>query len=67
MGHSESPRSKKALQVRNILKVMLTCFFIFRGIVHHEYAPEGQTINKEYYLEVLCRLRDAVRKKRPDM
>ena len=28
--------------------------FLFNScsIVHHEYAPEGQTINKEYYLEV---------------
>ena len=29
-------------------------FFDSCGIVHHEYAPEGQTINKEYYMEVLC-------------
>ena len=36
-----------------------------QGVVHHEYAPEGQTINKQYYLEVLRRLRDAVRRKRP--
>ena len=35
--------------------------------MHHEYAPEGQTINKEYNLEVLRRLRDAVRRKRTDM
>ena len=25
---------------------MLTCCFDSRGIVHHEYAPEGQAINK---------------------
>ena len=46
--HPESPRPKKARQVRSNVKVMLTCFFDFRGIVHHEYTPEGQTINKEY-------------------
>ena len=46
---------------------MLTCFFDSRGIVHHEYAPEGQTINKEYYLQVLCRLCEAVRRKQLDM
>ena len=33
--------------------------------MHYELAPRGQTINKEYYVEVLKRLRDAVRKKRP--
>ena len=65
--HPESLKSKIALQVRSNVKVMLTCFFDFRGILHHEYAPESQTINKENYLEVLRRLRDAVRRKRPDM
>ena len=38
---------------------MLTGFFDIRGIVHHEYAPEGQTVTKEYYQDVLRRLRDA--------
>jgi hypothetical protein len=46
--------------VRSKVKVLLTVFFDYRGIVHHSYAPEGQTINKEYYLEVIRRLRDAV-------
>jgi len=31
--------------------------------VYHEYAPEGQTITKEYYLDVLRRLHVAVQKK----
>ena len=46
---------------------MLTVFFDSRGVVYHEYAPQGQNINKEYYLGVLRRLRDAVRRKRPDL
>jgi hypothetical protein len=41
-------------------------FFDYRVIVHHSYTPEGQTINKEYYLEVIRHLHDAVRRKRPD-
>ena len=49
------------------MKSDVDLFFDSRGIVHHEYAPEGQTINKEYYLEVLHRLRAAVQKKWPDM
>ncbi|GFX97127.1 uncharacterized protein TNCV_556171 [Trichonephila clavipes] len=35
------------------------------GIVHHEYAPQGQTGNKEFYLDVMRILREAVRRKRP--
>ena len=65
--HPESPWQKKARQVRSNVKVMLTCFFDSRGIVHHEYAPENQTIKKEYYLQVPRRLREAVRRKQPDM
>jgi hypothetical protein len=42
------------------VNVLLTVFFEYRGIVHHSYAPEGQTINTEYYLEVIRHLRDAV-------
>jgi hypothetical protein len=58
--HSSPPRPKKAQQVRSKVKVLLTVFFDYCGIVHHSYAPEDQTINKEYYLEVFCLLRDAV-------
>jgi hypothetical protein len=65
--HSTSPRPKKARQVRNNVKVMLTVFFDSLGAVHHECAPQGQNIKKEYYVEVLRRLRDAVRCKRPDL
>ena len=34
---------KKGCQVRSKTKVMLLAFFDSEGIVHHEYAPEGQT------------------------
>jgi transposase len=53
--------------VRSKVKVLLTVFFDYRGIAHHSYAPTGQTINKEYYLEVIRHLRDAVRCKRLDL
>ncbi|XP_023288010.1 histone-lysine N-methyltransferase SETMAR-like [Orussus abietinus] len=63
--HSSSPRPKKAHQVRINVKVMLTAFFDSRGVVHHEYGPQGQTITKEYSRYVLRCLRDVVRRKRP--
>ena len=59
--HSSSPRPKKARQVRSNVKVMLTAFFDSRGVVHHKYAPQGQTINKEYYRDVHRHLHDVVR------
>ena len=39
----------------------------YRGAVHHEFLPEGQTDNKEYYLGVMRCLREAIRQKRPDL
>ena len=56
-----------ARQLQSKVKVMLTVLFDSHGVVHHEYAPQDQNINKEYYLEVLHHLRDVVRSKRLDM
>ena len=61
----DEPRPKKAHQSRSHVKSMLIIFFDCEGVMHYEFAPRGQTINKEYYVEVLKRLRDAVRRKRP--
>jgi hypothetical protein len=56
------PETKaEACQVWSKVKVMLTVFFDYEGVVHHEYAPDGQTVNKEYYAKVLHELRDAMR------
>ncbi|UYV78697.1 K02A2.6-like [Cordylochernes scorpioides] len=38
-----------------------------RGVVHHEFLPQGRTVNKEYYLQVMRNLREAIRQKRPDL
>ena len=42
-------------------------FFYCEGIIHHELVPRGQMVNKEYYLKVMKRLREAVRRKRHDL
>ena len=52
-----SPRLKKAWQICSKTKTMLTVFFDWEGVAHHEYTPPGQTINKKYYLNVLHHLR----------
>ncbi|GFV26915.1 HTH_48 domain-containing protein [Trichonephila clavipes] len=60
-----SPRPKKARQVRSKIKVMLIVFFDADGLVNFEYASQGQTMNKELCLDVMRRLREAIRRKRP--
>jgi len=61
------PKPKKPRQSKSKVKVMLTVFFDIRGVVHYEFLPEGQTVNKEYYLAVLRRLREKIRRKRPEL
>jgi len=45
---------------------MLLTFSGIRGIVHYKFVPTGQTVNQVYYLEVLERLHEKVRRKRPE-
>ena len=62
------PRPKKAARMsRSKIKMMLVVFFDWKVIVHHEFRPRGQMVNKQLYQEVLVRLRDAVRRKRPEL
>jgi len=49
------------------VKILLTVFFDYNGAMHREFLPQGHTVNKEYYLEVMRRLREAIRKKRPEL
>ena len=63
---SSSPRPKKAWQVKSNIKTMLIAFFDVDGLVHHEFIPTGQTVNKEFYKTVLQCLCDAVRRHCPE-
>ena len=49
------------------IKVLLAVFFDWKGIVHHEFVPHGQNVNKQLHQDVLARLWDAVRRKRPEL
>ena len=42
-------KPKRPRQSRAKIKVMLTVFFDYRGVVHFEFFPTGQTVNKKYY------------------
>jgi hypothetical protein len=57
-------RPKKTQSSRINVKAMLAGFFCHEGVFHHEYAPAGQTITMEFYIEILRRLTDALGIKR---
>jgi len=44
---------------------MLIFFFDQEVIVHQEFVPPGMTVNADLYCDVLRRLRENVRRKRP--
>jgi histone-lysine N-methyltransferase SETMAR len=62
-----SPWPKKARMSWSQVKTMLVCFFNHKGIVHCEFIAQGQTVNQQCCLEVLTRLRESVRRKRPGL
>jgi len=49
------------------IKTMLICFFDSQGVVHKEFVPQGQTVNKQCYREVLEQLRKRVHRVRPEI
>ena len=62
-----SPRAKKARMSYSKFKAMLIVFFDIQGIVIADWVPSGQTVNQQYYKQVLEKLRERVRKKCPEL
>ena len=56
------PRTKKARKSRSKIKTMFIVFFDIHGVVYHEYVPEGESVNAKFYVEVLKRLHERVRR-----
>lgn len=62
MDHCAQKKARKFLyNLRSRL-----CLFDIDGIVHEEFAVEGQTVNQLFYTDVLRCLREDVRRKRPE-
>ena len=51
--------------MKSNVKSMLICFFDIDGIIHKEFVPPGQTVNAKFYCDILRRLREDMRRKRP--
>jgi len=52
---------------RSQVKTMLVCFFDYKRIALYEFITQGQTVNQQCCLEVLERLQECVRRKRPGL
>jgi hypothetical protein len=48
-------------------KTMLKCFSDIGDIVHFEFAPEESTVNQTFYVEVLKRHIDTMKKKQVEV
>lgn len=46
---------------------MASVFWDAKGIIMIDYLQKGKTINKEYYMALLDRLSDEIKKKRPHL
>jgi len=57
-----SPRPKKACMSRSRVKTTIIVFSDSCGIVHKEFVPPGQTVNRAFYKEVLEQLRKWVQR-----
>jgi hypothetical protein len=62
-----SPRKKKRRQNRSQGKVLLKLFFDSSGIVHMDFIPDGATVNKHHYNEILRHLHNSIRRKGPEL
>ena len=49
------------------MKALFTVFFYCNDVVHHELLPQNRTVNKEYYLEFIRRLHEAIRQKHTEL
>ena len=63
--HAGSPRPRKARQSKSTHKLLMILFFDSTGMIYMHWVPTGQTVNKEYYVEVLKEFRKRFRRKRP--
>jgi hypothetical protein len=61
--------SKRVRMSKSQIKTMLITIFDIKGIFHFEFIPQARTFSRAYYslVEILRRLHEAVRRKRPEL
>ena len=64
--HQHRQKAKKVPLQKSKGKKMLVCFYDSKGIIHHEFVPEGQSVTGSFYLRVLEYLWKRIRCVRPE-
>jgi hypothetical protein len=59
-------KAQKVRMQKSWVKTMLTAYLMLKGIIHHEIVPERQTVNCEFYKEVIKRLSARVHCVKPE-
>lgn len=62
----KAQRPTKVRQQKSKVKTMVIVFFDSKGLIHHEFVPQGQTVNAKFYLEVMKRLVHRIRRIHPE-
>ncbi len=60
-------RPTKAVKSNSVHKTMLILFHDAYGVIHLEFLPRGETIDADFYCDVLRRLKEQIRRKRPGL
>ena len=63
--YAGSPRPKKARQSKSTQKLLMILCFDSTDMIYMHWVPTGQTVNKEYYVEVLREFSKRFHRKRP--
>ena len=63
--HADSSRAKKARQTKSTHKILMISFFDRTGMIYMHWVPTEQTVNKEYYVEVLREFRKRFHRQGP--
>lgn len=50
------PRKPKYAWTKVRENLCSKCLFYYKGLIHYKFTLEGQTVNKEIYIEILRRL-----------
>jgi hypothetical protein len=60
-------RTKETSMSKSQTKTMLITLFYVKCIVHFQFLPQSQRVNRAYYVDIFKWLREAVRRKMPEL